>query len=71
MGIDLDKLTHYLVDSVIRSADLVTARALIRLVQDSIRERSTFRLSDLDRTAVPEQDHCGLRVARESPSRVC
>jgi len=43
---DLKKLTEYLSDSPIRSVDLITASALIRLVEESIRERSRFSLSD-------------------------
>ncbi|HBR15118.1 MAG TPA: hypothetical protein DD723_06210 [Candidatus Omnitrophica bacterium] len=45
---DLDQLTVYLTDSPIRSADLITASALIRIVEDSIRERHSFNLSKLD-----------------------
>src|SRR5208282_4358692 len=44
---DLKKLTDYLSDSPIRSVDLITASALMRLVEESIRERSRFSLSDL------------------------
>jgi hypothetical protein len=44
---DLKKLTEYLSDSPIRSVDLITATALMRLVEESIRERSKFSLSDL------------------------
>lgn len=43
---DLKKLTEYLSDSPIRSVDLITASALMRLVEESIRERSRFSLSD-------------------------
>ena len=43
---DLKKLTEYLSDSPIRSVDLITAAALMRLVEESIRERSRFSLSD-------------------------
>ena len=43
---DLKKLTEYLSDSPIRSVDLITASALMRLVEESIRERSKFSLSD-------------------------
>jgi len=45
-GGDLKKLTEYLSDSPIRSVDLITASALMRLVEESIRERSRFSLSD-------------------------
>lgn len=45
---DLDKLTKYLADSPIRSVDLITARALVRMVEDSIRERYRFRLREID-----------------------
>ena len=44
---DLKKLTEYLSDSPIRSVDLITASALMRLVEESIRERNKFSLSDL------------------------
>lgn len=44
---DLKKLTEYLSDSPIRSVDLITASALMRFVEESIRERSRFSLSDL------------------------
>jgi hypothetical protein len=43
---DLKKLTQYLSDSPIRSVDLITASALMRLVEESIRERSRFSLSE-------------------------
>jgi hypothetical protein len=43
---DLSKLTQYLSDSPIRSVDLITATALMRLVEESIRERNRFALSD-------------------------
>ena len=43
---DLKKLTEYLSDSPIRSVDLITASALMRFVEESIRERSKFSLSD-------------------------
>ncbi len=45
---DLEKLTKYLADSPIRSVDLITARALVRMVEDSIRERHQFRLREID-----------------------
>ena len=47
---DLDKLTKYLADSPIRGVDLITARALMRMVEESIRERFKFRLSEIDAT---------------------
>lgn len=46
---DLKKLTEYLSGSPIRSVDLVAASALMRLVEESIRDRSRFSLSDLER----------------------
>jgi hypothetical protein len=46
---DLKKLTDALSSSPIRSANLVTASALMRLVEDSIRDRSKFSLSDFER----------------------
>ena len=45
---DLEKLTKYLADSPIRSVVLVTARALMRIVEDSIRERFKLRLAEID-----------------------
>lgn len=46
---DLKKLTEYLSGSPIRSVDLLTASALMRLVEESIRERSRFSLTDFER----------------------
>jgi hypothetical protein len=46
---DLKKLTEYLSGSPIRSVDLITASALIRLVEESIRYRSTFSLVDFEK----------------------
>ena len=46
---DLRKLTDALSASSIRSANLLTASALMRLVEDSIRDRSKFSLSDFER----------------------
>lgn len=43
---DLKKLTEYLSDSPIRSVAMITASALIRIVEDSIRDRYRFVLSD-------------------------
>lgn len=45
---DLRKLTDALSSSPIRSANLLTASALMRLVEDSIRDRSKFSLSDFE-----------------------
>jgi hypothetical protein len=42
---DLKKLTEYLPESPARSVDIITAAALIRMVEESIKERSTFTLS--------------------------
>jgi hypothetical protein len=44
---DLNKLTAFLADSPIRSVDLVTASALMRIVEESIFERSKFSLGQL------------------------
>jgi hypothetical protein len=44
---DLKKLTAYLADSPIRSVDLITASALMRIAEDSILERSKFSLEQL------------------------
>jgi len=46
---DLKKLTDALSASPIRSVNLVTASALMRLIEDSIRERSKFSLADFER----------------------
>jgi hypothetical protein len=46
---DLTRLTEYLSQSPIRSVALVTARSLLELVEESIRERSHFTLADLDK----------------------
>lgn len=46
---DLRKLTDALSASPIRSANLLTASALMRLVEDSIRDRSKFLLGDFER----------------------
>jgi len=45
---DLTKLTMYLAQSPIRSVDFITAKALMNLVERSIRERHRFRLSEVD-----------------------
>jgi hypothetical protein len=46
---DLKKLTEYLSESPARSVDMITAAALIRIVEESIRERSTFTLSAFEK----------------------
>lgn len=46
---DLKKLTEYLSESPARGVAMITATALMRIVEDSIRERSAFSLSDLDK----------------------
>ncbi len=46
---DLRKLTDALSSSPIRSANLLTASALMRLVEDSIRNRNKFSLGDFER----------------------
>lgn len=46
---DLDKLTAYLAQSPVRSAVFITAEALMRIVEGSIRDRHKFRLTDIDR----------------------
>lgn len=45
---DLEKLTKYLADSPLRSVTLLTARALMRIVEESIAERHRFRLASID-----------------------
>jgi hypothetical protein len=46
---DLKKLTEYLSESPVRSVDMITATTLMRIVEDSIRERNTFSLADIDK----------------------
>ena len=46
---DLKKLTEYLSESPARSVDMISAAALIRIVEESIRERSTFTLSAFEK----------------------
>lgn len=43
---DLNQLAEYLSDSPLRGVSMITARALIRMVEESIRNRSQFSLSD-------------------------
>jgi hypothetical protein len=43
---DLGKLAEYLSDSPLRGFSMITARALMRMVEESIRDRSQFSLSD-------------------------
>jgi len=43
---DLKQLSDYLSDSPLRSISMITARALMRMVEESIRDRSRFSLSD-------------------------
>lgn len=46
---DLIKLTAYLSQAPIRSVAMITAFALIRLVEESIRDRNRFSFVDLDK----------------------
>lgn len=46
---DLGKLTEYLSESPARSVDMITATALMGIVEESIRERSTFTLSNFEK----------------------
>lgn len=46
---DADKLAAYVTDSPIRSMTMVTAGALIRIVESNIRERFKFTLADFER----------------------
>ena len=46
---DLKKLTERLSESPIRSVDLITASALMRLVEQSIRNRCSFSLDDFQK----------------------
>ena len=43
---DLKQLAEYLSDSPMRGVSMITARALMRMVEESIRNRSQFSLSD-------------------------
>jgi hypothetical protein len=45
---DLNKLTQYLAQSPVRSVDFITAKALMKIVEQSIRERYKFRLAEID-----------------------
>jgi hypothetical protein len=45
---DLTKLTKYLAEAPIRSVDFITAKALMRIVEESIEHRHKFRLLELD-----------------------
>jgi len=45
---DLTQLSNYLAQSPIRSVDFVTAKALMRIVEESIHYRHKFRLLELD-----------------------
>jgi hypothetical protein len=44
---DLKKLGDYLSQTSIRSVDMITAGALMRMVEESIRERSTYSLAKI------------------------
>ena len=46
---DWQQLTQYLSDSPIRSITLITASALMRIVEESIRDRSRFSLIDFEK----------------------
>ena len=46
---DLKKLTDFLSNSPVRSVDLITARGLMNIVEESIRSRNLFSLADLDK----------------------
>lgn len=46
---DLRQLEGYLHDSPVRGVTLITAKALMRIVEDSIRERSRFSLADMSK----------------------
>ena len=48
MESDLAKLTKYLAESPIRSVDFITAKALMRIVEESIQYRHKFRLLEVD-----------------------
>lgn len=45
---DLTQLSNYLAQSPIRSVDFITAKALMRIVEESIHYRHRFRLLELD-----------------------
>jgi len=46
---DIKKLSEYLAGSEIRGITFFTAQALMRVVQESIRDRSTFTLADFEK----------------------
>lgn len=46
---DLTQLTAYLTKSPIRSVDLISVSALMRIVEDSIRRRHSFGLNEIDK----------------------
>jgi len=46
---DLEKLTAALADSPIRSVGLMSVSALMRIVEESIRERAKFDLGEVER----------------------
>ena len=56
---DLTKFTAFLANTLIRSVTMLTARALMRIVEDSIKGRSRFSLSEI------EKQFFGHRVIRE------
>lgn len=45
---DLDKLARFMTGTPIRSVCFIEAQALMRMVDDSIRERRKYRLADMD-----------------------
>lgn len=46
---DLEKLASYLSAAPIRSIVMIVASALMRMVEESIRDRSSFALADFER----------------------
>jgi hypothetical protein len=52
---DLRKLIDALSAALMRSANLLTAWALMRLVEDSIRDRSKFSLGEFERQLFPHK----------------
>ncbi len=49
---DLEKLAEYLRGSEVRGITLLSAAALMRIVEDSIRKRASFTLSEFEETLV-------------------
>ncbi|MHB8551524.1 MAG: hypothetical protein ACYDB8_11275 [Acidiferrobacterales bacterium] len=62
---DLIKLTAYLSQAPIRSVAMITAFALIRLVEESIRDRNRFSFVDLDKLLFGKKLIAASHASRE------